>query len=67
MRLTNPVRRSYVPSSRGLRYTEASVYTERDTPMFPCAKAPIDAILGHLATLDSRLPGKARGVPSFRT
>ena len=26
-----------------LRYTEASVYTQRDTPMFMCAKAPIDA------------------------
>jgi chlorite dismutase len=35
-----------------LRYTEASLYTQRDTPMFTCAKAPIDAILGHLATID---------------
>ena len=25
-----------------LRYTEASLYTQRDTPMFMCAKAPID-------------------------
>lgn len=35
-----------------LRYTEASLYTERDTPMFPCAKAPIDAILAQLVNLD---------------
>jgi chlorite dismutase len=32
-----------------LRYTEASLYTQRDTPMFVCAKAPIDAILAQLA------------------
>ena len=32
-----------------LRYTEASLYTQRDTPMFMCAKAPIDTILGQLA------------------
>jgi chlorite dismutase len=32
-----------------LRYTEASLYTERDTPMFVCAKASIDAILAQLA------------------
>jgi len=35
-----------------LRYTEASLYTERDTPMFTCAKAPIDAILAQLANID---------------
>lgn len=35
-----------------LRYTEASVYTQRDTPMFPCAKAPIDEILAQLANTD---------------
>ena len=35
-----------------LRYTEASLYTQRDTPMFTCAKAPIDAILGQLANVD---------------
>jgi chlorite dismutase len=35
-----------------LRYTEASLYTERDTPMFACAKAPIDAILAQLAKMD---------------
>jgi chlorite dismutase len=33
-----------------LRYTEASLYTQRDTPMFVCAKAPIDAILAQLAS-----------------
>ena len=35
-----------------LRYTEASLYTQRDTPMFTCAKAPIDAILAQLANID---------------
>jgi chlorite dismutase len=35
-----------------LRYTEASLYTQRDTPMFTCAKAPIDAILGQLANME---------------
>ncbi len=35
-----------------LRYTEASLSTQRDTPMFTCAKAPIDAILGQLANMD---------------
>jgi chlorite dismutase len=35
-----------------LRYTEASLYTERDTPMFTCAKAPIEAILSQLADVD---------------
>jgi chlorite dismutase len=35
-----------------LRYTEASLYTQRDTPMFTCAKAPIEAILAHLADMD---------------
>jgi chlorite dismutase len=35
-----------------LRYTEASLYTRRDTPMFTCAKAPIDTILGQLANTD---------------
>ena len=35
-----------------LRYTEASLYTQRDTPMFTCAKAPIDAIIGQLANMD---------------
>jgi chlorite dismutase len=36
-----------------LRYTEASLYTQRDTPMFACAKAPIDAILAQLVDMDS--------------
>ncbi len=31
-----------------LRYTEASLYTLRDTPMFTCAKADIDLILAQL-------------------
>ena len=35
-----------------LRHTEASLYTQRDTPMFTCAKAPIDAILAQLANVD---------------
>jgi chlorite dismutase len=35
-----------------LRYTEASLYTQRDTPMFMCAKAPIGAILTQLANVD---------------
>lgn len=35
-----------------LRYTEASLYTQSDTPMFTCAKAPIDAILAQLANVD---------------
>jgi chlorite dismutase len=35
-----------------LRYTEASLFTQRDTPMFTCAKADIDAILAQLANMD---------------
>jgi chlorite dismutase len=35
-----------------LRYTEASLYTQRDTPMFACVKTPIDAILAQLANMD---------------
>ena len=35
-----------------LRYTEASLYTQRDTPMFACAKTPIDAIVAQLANTD---------------
>ncbi|GAB4322425.1 MAG: chlorite dismutase family protein [Dehalococcoidia bacterium] len=31
-----------------LRYTEASLYTQRDTPMFTCAKAPIETIVSQL-------------------
>ena len=31
-----------------LRYTAASLYTQRDTPMFACAKAPIETILAQL-------------------
>ena len=31
-----------------LRYTEASLYTLRDTPMFTCAKADVDHILAQL-------------------
>jgi chlorite dismutase len=31
-----------------LRYTEASLYTQRDTPMFTCAKAGIGTILSQL-------------------
>jgi chlorite dismutase len=34
-----------------LRYTEASLYTQRDTPMFTCAKAPIDTILAQLVNI----------------
>jgi chlorite dismutase len=34
-----------------LRYTEASLYTQRDTPMFTCAKAPIDEILAQLTNM----------------
>jgi chlorite dismutase len=37
-----------------LRYTEASLYTQRDTPMFTCAKAPIEAILAQLANVESQ-------------
>ena len=29
-----------------------SLYTQQDTPMFTCAKAPIDAILAQLANVD---------------
>lgn len=32
-----------------LRYTEASLYTQRDTPMFTCARAEIETILDQLA------------------
>ena len=35
-----------------LRYTEASEYTQRDTPMFVCAKTPIDVILAQLANVE---------------
>jgi chlorite dismutase len=35
-----------------LRYTEASLYTQRDTPMFVCAKATIEVILAQLAHVD---------------
>jgi chlorite dismutase len=35
-----------------LRFTEASLYTQRDTPMFACAKAPIDAIVAQLTNMD---------------
>src|SRR5690242_18996949 len=35
-----------------LRYTEASLYTQRDTPMFTCAKAPIDTILSQMVNID---------------
>ncbi len=31
-----------------LRFTEASLYTDRDTPMFTCAKADIETILGQV-------------------
>lgn len=34
-----------------LRYTEGSLYTQRDTPMFTCAKAPIDSIVGQLVSM----------------
>ena len=39
-----------------LRYTEASLYTQRDTPMFTCAKAPVDAILAQLVNMDVSSP-----------
>jgi chlorite dismutase len=32
-----------------LRYTEASLYTLRDTPMFTCARADVEALVSHLA------------------
>ncbi|HEY8549188.1 MAG TPA: chlorite dismutase family protein [Vicinamibacterales bacterium] len=35
-----------------LRYTEASLYTQRDTPMFVCAKVPIDTILAQLTSAE---------------
>ena len=35
-----------------LRYTEASLYTQQDTPMFACAKASIDVILAQLVHMD---------------
>jgi chlorite dismutase len=35
-----------------LRYTDASAYTQRDTPMFTCAKAPIDGIVAQLVNLE---------------
>jgi chlorite dismutase len=35
-----------------LRYTEASLYTERDTPMFTCAKAPIETIVAQLTSVE---------------
>jgi chlorite dismutase len=35
-----------------LRFTEASLYTQRDTPMFACVKAPIDALVAQLASMD---------------
>lgn len=31
-----------------LRYTEASMFTQRDTPMFACAKATVEQIVEHL-------------------
>jgi chlorite dismutase len=34
-----------------LRYTEASLYTLRDTPMFTCAKAEMETILGQVANV----------------
>lgn len=35
-----------------LRHTEASLYTQKDTPMFTCVKAPIDTIVAQLAHLE---------------
>jgi chlorite dismutase len=35
-----------------LRYTEASLYTQRDTPMFACAQLAIDAILAQLTDME---------------
>jgi hypothetical protein len=35
-----------------LRFTEASLYTRRDTPMFTCAKAPIEEIVRQLGNPD---------------
>ena len=50
-----------------LRYTEASLYTQRDTPMFVCAKAPIDTIVAQLVTTEEQ-PGSERNyVPSPRS
>jgi chlorite dismutase len=44
-----------------LRYTEASLYTQRDTPMFTCVKAAIEAILGQLADVGPLERGPRRG------
>jgi chlorite dismutase len=35
-----------------LRYTEASRYTQRDTPMFACVQVPIDGILAQVADME---------------
>jgi chlorite dismutase len=32
-----------------LRYTEASMYTQRDTPMFTCLRTPIEEVLAQLS------------------
>jgi chlorite dismutase len=35
-----------------LRFTEASLYTRRDTPMFTCARSPIEEIVRQLGNTD---------------
>jgi chlorite dismutase len=35
-----------------LRYTEASLYTHRDTPMFACAKVSIEELVAQMVTAD---------------
>jgi len=41
----------FVDLVQRLRHTEASLYTQRDTPMFTCAKADIPTILSQVANL----------------
>jgi chlorite dismutase len=42
-----------------LRHTEASLYTQRDTPMFTCARADVEAILRQIGAYPAGpLPGR---------
>ena len=41
----------FVDLVQRLRYTEASLYTLRDTPMFTCAKSTVPSILSQLANV----------------
>ena len=49
-----------------LRYTEASLYTQRDTPMFACAKAPIRCDPRAVGQHGLATPGLRRAVPPHR-